>query len=208
MYIDGELCYFEQTLGTNVTKIKKNVVIQSLDFKSGSAENVFRYTNAKVDALTGTPLIDFVRVSPVFDADYTHTDNNFSDLDLAHLDSIEPGAQVNIKPSWTAPAGTPQEILNKPNGIARFVGMSVFYGSGPAGDVNGDDDVAQVNFPSVGTNNYVVVVQLHHPGTNWNANNDITHVVYDKQFSSFKIALAEMRGGSQGLHIDYVIFAV
>ena len=50
----------------------------------------------------------------VQDADYVHTDNNFTDADKSKLGNIESGAQVNVKPNWDATAGSAAEILNKP----------------------------------------------------------------------------------------------
>lgn len=40
--------------------------------------------------------------------------NDFTTEAKSKLDGIEAGAQVNVKPDWTADAGTPSEILNKP----------------------------------------------------------------------------------------------
>ena len=63
-------------------------------------------------------------VNLVQDASYVHTDNNFTGTLKDKLDNIEAGAQVNVKPDWTAAAGSAAEILNKP--------------SIPAGQVNAD----------------------------------------------------------------------
>lgn len=63
----------------------------------------------------------------VQDADYVHTDNNFSDADKSKLANIEAGAQVNVKPDWTAAAGADDEILNKPTvkNIVAGTGISI-----------------------------------------------------------------------------------
>lgn len=50
----------------------------------------------------------------VQDANYVHTDNNFTTSLKDKLDGIEAGAQVNVKSDWTATAGTASEILHKP----------------------------------------------------------------------------------------------
>ncbi len=113
LYIDGELCKFTETAGDLTSKIKKNVVIQALGFKNGNNENVFRFTNAVIDA-SGTTLSAFTRVSPVFDANYVHTDNNYSYGAATKLAGIQAGAQVNVQADWNASVGSPAQILNKP----------------------------------------------------------------------------------------------
>ncbi len=66
----------------------------------------------------------------VQDADYVHSDNNFSNADKSKLANIEAGAQVNMKPDWTAAAGSASEILNKPN-------LSTVATSGAYSDLSG-----------------------------------------------------------------------
>lgn len=51
----------------------------------------------------------------VHDADYHHTDNNYTTTEKNKLAGIEAGAQVNVKPDWNAATGSPQEILHRPN---------------------------------------------------------------------------------------------
>ena len=50
----------------------------------------------------------------VSDADYVHTDNNFTDAEQSKLNGIEAGAEVNVNADWDAISGDAQ-ILNKPN---------------------------------------------------------------------------------------------
>ena len=50
----------------------------------------------------------------VVDANYVHTDNNFTSTEKTKLSGIESGAQVNVKPNWNAESGSDAEILNKP----------------------------------------------------------------------------------------------
>lgn len=51
----------------------------------------------------------------VQDANYVHTDENFTSAEKTKLAGIEAGAQVNVKPDWNAVAGADDEILNKPS---------------------------------------------------------------------------------------------
>ena len=51
----------------------------------------------------------------VQDADYHHTDNNFTTAEKNKLAGIEAGAEVNVNADWNAVAGSDAEILNKPD---------------------------------------------------------------------------------------------
>ena len=46
--------------------------------------------------------------------------NDFTDLLLQKLNGIAAGAQVNVKPNWSAAAGTDAEILNKPTDLTNL----------------------------------------------------------------------------------------
>ena len=46
--------------------------------------------------------------------------NDFTDLLLQKLNGISAGAQVNVKPNWSAAAGTDAEILNKPSDLTNL----------------------------------------------------------------------------------------
>ena len=51
----------------------------------------------------------------VQDADYTHTDNNFSDADKTKLDNIEAGAEANVQSNWAeTDSDSDAYIQNKP----------------------------------------------------------------------------------------------
>lgn len=74
------------------------------------------YAEADWDATSGEP--GYIRNKPenlVQDADYVHTDNNFSDSDKSKLAGIEAGAQVNVNSDWDATSGQPGFIENKPD---------------------------------------------------------------------------------------------
>jgi hypothetical protein len=203
-YIDGELCRFEQTAGTSATLIKKNVVIQSLGFKNGNNENVFRFVNAQVDLIDGAALSDFTRVSPVFDGNYVHTDNNYSNAASTKLANIEAGAQVNIKPSWTAPAGAANEVLNKPNIInVLHTGSSIAMGDFP----NDTVETRVINFPDVGTENYMVIGQFKSNNLPIGGNDPIVWTYRVINSSSFSLMGREF-GGTQNVSFNYIIVAV
>ena len=79
--------------------------------EAGAQVNV----NADWNAASGTDA--YIANKPqnlVQDANYVHTDENFTSSDKSKLAGIEAGAEVNVKPDWNAAAGSDDEILNKP----------------------------------------------------------------------------------------------
>ena len=70
----------------------------------------------------------------VQDANYVHTDENFTSGLHTKLDGIEAGAQVNVKPDWDAAAGSDAEILNKPAPLAIQEGDGISITESPSGD--------------------------------------------------------------------------
>lgn len=70
----------------------------------------------------------------VQDANYTHTDENFTTDLLNKLDGIEAGAQANVKPDWDAASGSDAEILNKPAPLAIQEGDGISITESPSGD--------------------------------------------------------------------------
>ena len=63
--------------------------------------------------------VDFIKNKPsniVTDANYVHTDNNFSNNDKDKLDGIETGAQVNVQSDWNQTDNQADDFIkNKPN---------------------------------------------------------------------------------------------
>lgn len=56
-------------------------------------------------------------IKKVFDSNYVHTDNNFTDYYKDKLDGIEEGAEVNVQSDWTESNPTSDAfILHKPDG--------------------------------------------------------------------------------------------
>ena len=52
----------------------------------------------------------------VADANYVHTDNNYTSQEKTKLSGIEAGAEVNVQSDWNAVSGD-AFIKNKPNNI-------------------------------------------------------------------------------------------
>lgn len=65
-----------------------------------------------------TDAVDYIKNKPanlVQDADYVHTDNNYTDADEAKLAGIQAGAEVNVQPNWNQTDSDADDyIKNKP----------------------------------------------------------------------------------------------
>lgn len=206
MYIDGELCPFAGVAGTNATKIKKQTYTTNAAFENGTNPPVFIETLAVVDA-TGTEIGSFVRFNFVQDANYVHTDNNFTAALLAKLLGIEAGAQVNVQTDWDVVSPSSAAYLkNKPTGIfaqverVPFLGMTDIDGSG----------VITIPIPNMSSTNYFVAVTIESTSLNTTtARNNATfaYAIFNKQTTSFQFAFREFIGLSQqSLKIEFLIF--
>lgn len=207
LYINGELCKFTQTAGTTASLIRKKTDYETVAFKNGTNPPVIKKVSAEVHVSEGTALSDFIRVSPVFDANYVHTDNNYANADVEKLANIEAGAQVNVKPSWTAPEGDADGILNKPVGTLV---TELTRGSFIIGDVIGSTELVTIPFGiDVGTDDYTVVGSLV---SNWGTGTDYTgdsKVVWktrEQTNISFGLLLEDYENGPhQNLTFNYII---
>lgn len=206
MYIDGDLCSFVQVPGTLATKIKKKVTVTNLPFLNGTNNPVWKTTTAIVDG-TGVALSEFTRYSDalIFDANYVHTDNNFTAALLAKLNGIAPGAQVNVQPNWNDVNPLSMSfIANKPNVISALRKGTTILGDFPGGT----DEIRTISFPNVGTSNYMVLGSLVMVNSGaWNSNNDVIFTIGAKTASSFQLAGREVAGASQSLIFDYILIA-
>lgn len=216
LYIDGILCPFEETPGTLASKIKRVETLESLEFFNGTTPTVFKKITALIDD-DGTLLSEFVRVpSPfnlpanlVIDANYVHTDNNFSDSWLVHLASIEFGAQANVQTDWliTNP-GSFAYLKNRPQDLVRLLKSDVIN----IGDVTDVNLTATIEFPELGLTdtNYDINVEIESLSNILDTVKSAAkmgHVVYDKQVGSCKVCFQEMAGaGVQNAQIRYQIF--
>ena len=95
------------TPGNNIT-ITNNVISATVD------------PQVQADwAQSDSSAVDFIKNKPVNlvqDADYVHTDNNFTDADKTKLDSVESGAEANVQADWSqANSSADDFIKNKPD---------------------------------------------------------------------------------------------
>lgn len=120
----------------------------------------------------------------------------FTQAMLNKLNGIQAGAQVNVKPSWTAAAGSANEILNKP-----AVDVALWKGHVFVDDVY-PNEIFTITFPtSVGTADYYVLFTYETLGTNdgtRSAAATIFHAYYDCTANGFKFRLGEKGNINQG----------
>jgi hypothetical protein len=196
MYIDGELCKFDTSPGTELTKIKKNVVIQSLGFKNGNNENVFRFVNAVVDAVDGVALGEFTRLAPVLDPLYVRTDHNFTTALLEKLNSLA----VQVQADWNVVNPLSLAFIkNKPEILDVLKNESILLG-----------DISNTNYPvtfdtPVPTANYNVYVSFESTASNAAASATYYYVVHSKTFNGFQLYMRETGNGTQFLRANYLV---
>lgn len=202
MYIDGELCPFAGAVGDATTKIKKQTNTLTAPFENGTNPPVFIETVAVVNA-TGTELQNFTRFFYVQDANYVHTDNNFTAALLAKLNGIEAGAEVNVQADWNVSNPLSDAFIkNKP--LLQNILRS---GEEILGDFpNQWTQRRTVNFQSVGTSNYKVNLFIKSLSPVPGGGQDIiSFVTSNYKHNSFDIMGREFEGGLQNLHIYYDI---
>ena len=141
--------------------------------------------NADWNSSSGVSAILNKPTNLVQDANYVHTDENFTSAEKTKLAGIEAGAQVNVKPDWNAVAGADDEILNKPS-------LATVATTGAYSDLSGTPTIPTVdqsyNASSTNAQSGVAVAQAiaAAPGTTYTAGdairidqNDVISVEYD-----------------------------
>jgi len=117
------------------------------------------------------------------------------------LNTVEEGAKKNVQPNWNQTDNTKDDFIkNKPVTIS-----ALYKGTYTVGDAVGSDSMQTVSFPTVGTNNYMVLGSFVSTGGNYDNDNDVIWMIRDKQNASFKLTLREVAGQTQSLSFDYII---
>lgn len=99
------------TPGTGIT-ITNNVISATVD------------PQVQADwAQSDSSAVDFIKNKPqnlVQDANYVHTDNNFTNADKSKLDNVQAGADVNVQANWNETDSTSDSyIQNKPANLVQ-----------------------------------------------------------------------------------------
>lgn len=122
-------------------------------------------------------------------------------LVYAKMLTIAEGAEVNVQPDWNQTDNTQDDFIkNKPSTISYLA-----KGTAVLGDCEGADDIKTVIFPSVGTNNYMVVASMVSTGSNHTVDNDVIWMIREKTNTSFKVTMREVASLAQNLSLDYIL---
>ena len=102
---------------------------------------------------TDSSAVDYIKNKPenlVQDANYVHTDNNFTTEEKNKLAGVEAGAEKNVNADWNAASGD-AEILNKPENLVQdpsYVHTDNNYTSADKSKLDGIQAGAEVNVQS------------------------------------------------------------
>lgn len=127
----------------------------------------------------------------VQDADYTHTDNNFTDAEKSKLAGIESGAEVNVQSDWTeADTTSDAYILHKPSVKPVAAGDNITITEGnDAFTISATDTTYTAGQNITITNNVISATAAPQLQSNW-AENDNTSVQYIQNKPSEKSLVA------------------
>lgn len=212
-------------VGTEVTLIEtiENVVYDIDGDSNGEQDSLPGYKERKLQfGNTGVvtfPFADLVRLKSikelsefvlpdniVIDADYVHTDANFTLALLAKLNGIEPGAEVNVQTDFNMLDPTNDAFFkNNP-----FLRRGTFYIGDFGTPGNEFDELVTVPFPSIGTTSYIAIASLTSFGS-YTTDNDVNFVIKDKLANSMKVALQEINYGVslvQNVALDYLLIKI
>lgn len=134
------------------------------------------YANADWDATSGEP--GYIANKPenlVQDADYVHTDNNFSDSDKSKLDSIEAGAQANVNSDWDAASGEPGFIENKPD-LSQYATQT---------DLADKQDVLTAGDNITIVNNVISATAAPQLNADWDATSGVQEILHKPDLSQY-----------------------
>ncbi len=210
VYINGEVLEFRGGLAQTKVIIKEDV--ENLLF-----ENLNYYPAVKTRYVTfGTGVdainwVDFKRgfatkdIAEVFalKGDKTVLDglSDFVALMYAKLLTIDMYAEKNVQPDMAQNDDTKDDFIkNKPSTISYL-----YKGTFVVGDNVTTDSLRTVTFPTVGTNNYMVIGCMVSVGSNFDADNDVIWMVREKGNTSFKLTLREVAGQVQNLNFEYML---
>ena len=143
--LDGRLQGKQDKLtpGNNIT-IENNVI-------SATADPQVQADWAQDDSSA----VDYIKNKPanlVQDADYHHTDNNFTDADKTKLMEVEPGAEVNVQADWAQTDSSADDyIKNKPANLVQdpdYVHTDNNFTDGDKSKLGGIESGAEANVQS------------------------------------------------------------
>lgn len=210
VYINGEVLEFKGGLAQAKVIIKEDV--ENLLFENLNYYPVVKTRYATfgtgVDAINW---VDFKRGFATKDiaeafalkGDKTVLDglSGFVDLMYAKLLTIDMYAEKNVQANLAQTDDTKDDFVKGQTPTISYLHKGTFV----IGDNLTTDSLKTVTFPTVGTNNYMVVGCMVSVGSNFDADNDVIWMVREKGNTSFKLTLREVAGQVQNLNFEYML---
>lgn len=166
-----------------------NIVIEGNTI-SATAEPQLQANWAESD----TTSVQYIQNKPqnlVQDADYVHTDNNYTDADKSKLDGIEAGAESNVQSDWTeSDSASDAYIKHKPSVKPVAAGENITITEGnDAFTISATDTTYTAGQNITITNNVISATAEPQLQSNW-TENDTTSVQYIQNKPSEKSLVA------------------
>lgn len=199
--IGGEVLEFKG--GTAQAKVKIIEAIESLLFEDNVSKPVIRYRYVQFGTGGGAlDWADFKRPleTKTLEAILQVVNNSFDTI-FEKLNTIEHNAKVQVQSDFNQSDNTKKDFIkNKPQTISYLYKGTFAIGDNPA-----VDSLITINFPNVGTNNYMVVGSMVSVSSNYNLDNDVFWMIREKSNTSFKITLREVSNNLQDLIFEYLL---
>lgn len=200
VYVNGEVLEFRG--GTAQTKVKIVEAVENLVFEDNVSKPVIK--TRYITFGTGVGAMDWEDFKRPIETKALElmlgTINTSLTAIVTKLNTIDLNAKVQLQSDFAQTDNTKKDYIKNMPGFINFLYKGVFA----FGDSDWDD-MKTVTFPTVGTNNYLVVGCMVSVGNNWNDDNDLFWMIRDKQNSSFKILTRELVGDHQNLSFEYML---
>ena len=201
VFINGEV--FEFRGGSAQTKVIIKEDVENLAFQNGNSNPVIKTRYVTFGTGVGAfNWVDFKRPleTKTLEAILQVVNNSFDTI-FEKLNTIEHNAKVQVQSDFNQSDNTKKDFIkNKPQTISYLYKGTFAIGDNPAAD-----SLITINFPNVGTNNYMVVGSMVSVSSNYNLDNDVFWMIREKSNTSFKITLREVSNNLQDLIFEYLL---
>lgn len=201
VFINGEV--FEFRGGSAQTKVIIKEDVENLAFQNGNSNPVIKTRYVTFGTGVGAfNWVDFKRPleTKTLEAILQVVNNSFDTI-FEKLNTIEHNAKVQVQSDFNQSDNTKKDFIkNKPQTISYLYKGTFAIGDNPA-----VDSLITINFPNVGTNNYMVVGSMVSVSSNYNLDNDVFWMIREKSNTSFKITLREVSNNLQDLIFEYLL---
>jgi hypothetical protein len=212
IFLNGELLEFKgANLGADI------IIVQTVtpnEFENATEKDVLYKRHATFGfGLNSIPWANFKRFKNVVELTEQKAELTLIETLIDRIENLEarPLAQPNVQSNWNQNLNTADDFIKNKPSIPNILAK----GTAVLGNVAAADQLISVNFPAIGTNEYIIVGSLISKQIDgneadgftagWNRDNDVSFVIVNKTASSFQIALREYASATQNLEFDYII---